>query len=115
MTAQFWWGLAMLPLGTIGLAITIVLPFFAIYKFSDWRRDHAFTWAEKNDKGRWNDYMIASLVAIGKWSRVFILPLNYRVIIMRDRPGCNANADAARDRITAVRDALRQQDDKEAE
>ena len=113
MNAQFWWGLAMLPLGTVGLTITIVLPFFAIYKFSDWRRDHAFTWVEKNDRGRWNDYMAASLVSLAKWCRMFVLPLNYRLIIMRDRPGCNVNSNEAHARVNAVRDALRAETDKE--
>lgn len=111
MTSQFWWGLAMLPLGAMTLAVTLGLAAWTFWAVERYRTGHTFTLRDKAPEG---PVSLAALVALSKWGRQIHLPLNYRITITRDRPGSSPRNIAAATRYRAIQDALRNEHDKGA-
>ena len=114
MTAQFWWGLAMLPLGTIGLAAIIFVPWFVIAWIGDRRAHYPFAIEAKRGRSKNGFHTLGALVAIADRAVGFRLPIGWRVFVVRDRPGARPSDPDCQNVMWAIEDAIKTAE-KEAE
>ena len=114
MTAQFWWGLAMLPLGALALAVTIFVPWFILAWIGDRRSSYPFAIEAKRGRNKNGFHTLGALIAIADKAVGFRLPVGWRVFVVRDRPGARPSDPDCRDVMWAIEDAIKAAE-KEAE
>lgn len=112
MTAQFWWGLAMLPLGTLALAITIFLPWLIIAFIGDRRQKHGFF--TRWDGNRRQIRRLAAYTATADKAITIRGPVGWKLAIIRDAPGSTPRNYYALTVVSRIEDAI-ENAEKEAE
>lgn len=107
MTSQFWWGLAMLPLGALALAITIFVPWFILAWIGDRRSRYRFVMKTKRGPRKDGFHTLAAVVAIADKAIGLRLPVGWRILIVRDRPGARPDDPDCRKVVWGIEDAIK--------